>query len=238
MVVVGCFVVGVTTGAVVSTNYWGYPFARPAIPEVAKARRVLSVTSLRAVRQGARCALEAETLPDLHQHLASRRKYVDEFPDLRALVALEDRGLLPPDARPPAWLEPSILYQAVVDAGILVRGDPGYDLAGCFGGYAIELSLPSGKSRLLFTAGGPEVSNDHHPYYEVLFRREGTGLIPERKRIAFFDIAGIEGLEWPLLHGIFVTLCFLVTGATAVVLLIAKGLARWVERRRPTMGWS
>jgi hypothetical protein len=238
LAIAGCLTVGVCAGAVLSNWYWGYPFARPALPEASQARRVLSVTSLRAARRGSSCTLEAETIPDLRGHLAGLRKYVDEFPDLRALVALEDRGLLPREARAPAWLEPSVLYQAVVDAGIVVGGDAGYDTAGCFGGYAIELSLPSGESRLLLTAAGPEVSNDHHPYYELVFRREGTRLVPERKHASFFDIAGIEGLEWPLLHCICVLLCFLVAGASAAVFWMAKAVARWVERRRLTTGWT
>jgi hypothetical protein len=162
------------------------------------------------------------------------RPHVEDVPQIRGLVGLDNRGLLPAEAMAPEWLDPKLLYQTVADAGIFVRGEPGHDKAGCLGGYVIEVSLPAKGPRLLLTAAGPEVSNDHHPFYEVVFRREGTRLIQERKRVTFFDIAGVEGAEWPVLHATFVVLFLLLAGVAWGVLSTAQTLMHWIEWRRPT----
>jgi hypothetical protein len=211
--IAACLLPGVILGGVVSRAYWGYWFSRPSVPpEVIEARAVRSVTSLRAA-DGFSCVLESEYIPDFNADIARSRRYLSEFPFLQAVVALQDRGLLPIEARAPEWLDPSGFYRAVVDTGLLIQGDPGYDQSRCFGGYVIELVLPSGDTRLLLTAGGPQVSNDHHPYYEFLFRRLGNKLSLERHRIFYYDIAGIEGMDLPILHGFLAVLAAPVVAA-------------------------
>jgi hypothetical protein len=233
---VGCGVVGVCLAAAVSTSYWGFPFGRPAIPEVAQATGVGWVAALRAAKEGSPCILEVAQAADLRHELAGMRGDVGDFPQIRALVGLDARGLLPSATKAPEWLDTSVLEKAVADTGMLVHGEAGYRQTGCYGGYLIEINLPAKESRLLLTAVGPEVSNDHHPFYEVVFRREGMRLIPERSRVTFFDIAGIEGFEWPILHAAFVMLCLLLAGCGWGVLSTARTAASFIAWRRRTRG--
>ena len=231
---VGGSAVGVVLATIVSTLYWGFAFRRPVVPEVWRATSVQSVTPLRAVRTGDRCTFEVAHGSDLRRELVDLRPYVSDFPQVRPLVELDDRGLLPAHVGVAPWLEPAALYQSVVDAGILVRGETGYDQAGCNEGYAVELELPGTGPRLLLTTAGPEVSNDHRPYYELLLRREGTRFVAERKRVTFFDVAGMEGAEWPVLHALFAVLSLLVGGVLWGVLTTARDLVSEFARRRPT----
>ena len=55
--------------------------------------------------------------------------------------------------------------------------------------------------RLLFLGlTGGEESNDHHPYYELLFRGQAgaSDLSFARGQRFFYDVAGMEGFEWYL----------------------------------------
>lgn len=214
-----CLVTGVIAGAAVSTYYWGFPLARPSVPEFDAASRVVSLAAVRAVAGANGCTLAV----DLDLRLDAAAEHARDFPELRGLVALRARGLLT-DATPgPAWLDAPALYDAVRAAGVLVTPEPGYDGAGCFGGHVVEVVTESGETRVVLVAGGPAVANDHHPYYEVVFRRSGAQLTLDRTRVAYFDIAGLEGFEWPLLHALF-------TAAAAAALALALGV-------RAALGW-
>lgn len=217
-----CLATGVAAGAAVSTYYWGFPLARPAVPEFATATRVEALAAVRAVAGANGCTLAVD--PDLRLDAAA--EYARDFPELRGLVALRARGLLTDATPAPAWLDAPALYDAVRAAGVLVTPPPGYGDAGCFGGHVVEVALPSGETRVVVVAGGPAVAHDHHPYYEVVFRRTGTQLTLDRTRVAYFATAGLDGVEWPLLHAAFVA-------AIAAALALAhavRAVLAWLGR--------
>lgn len=208
-----CLAAGVAIGAAVSTYYWGFPFSRPSVPEFEAATRVVSLTAVRAVSGPDGCTLQRHRDLRLDTSAATAR----DFPEVRGLVSLRARVLLTQATPEPDWLSATELYAAVRAANVFVTPDPGHPGAGCLGGHVVEVGLPSGETRVVVVAGGPAVSNDHHPYYEVVFRRAGTHLALERTRVAYFDVAGLEGFEWPLLHTFF-------SLAAAVALGLALGV--------------
>jgi hypothetical protein len=89
--------------------------------------------------------------------------------------------------------------------------------------------------RLVFAGvSSGELENDHHAYYEVLFRwpEDLTNPTILLARRFFYDVAGGEGWEWPF---IFVVV-FLLTSAVAVpvtVVLIVSVRAWRAARSRP-----
>ncbi len=217
-----CLAAGVAIGAAVSTYHWGFPFSRPSVPEFEAAARVVSLAAVRAVTGADGCTLQRD--PDLR--LDTSTATARDFPELRGLMLLRARGLLTAATPQPDWLDAAALYAAVRAANVFVTPEPGYTGAGCFGGHVVEVVMPSGDTRVVVVAGGPAVSSDHHPYYEVVFRRAGTHLALERSRVAYFDVAGLEGFEWPLLHALF-------TLAAAVALGLGLGVPaalKWLNR--------
>jgi hypothetical protein len=82
--------------------------------------------------------------------------------------------------------------------GVLVDGDPGYPLAKKLWGHVAVGKGPDGRQMIASALWGGEVSNDLHPYYEVLFSRTPSGdLRVVRARRYWFDVAGLEGIaQW------------------------------------------
>ncbi|HUU35181.1 MAG TPA: hypothetical protein VMW48_14045 [Vicinamibacterales bacterium] len=219
---VACLLVGATIGAAASTYYWGFPFARPSVPEFDAATRVLSLAAVRAATGQGGCTL----IQDPNLGLDTMAPGAHDFPEVRGVMSLRARGLLTAATPSPDWLDAADLYAAVRAADVLVRPDPGYDDAGCFGGHVVEVGLPASETRVVVVGAGAAVSNDHHPYYEVVFRRSGARLSLERTRVAYFDVAGLEGFEWPRLHALF-------AAAAAAALGLALGvraMLKWLSQ--------
>lgn len=103
-------------------------------------------------------------------------------------------------------------------------------------GYVVEGRGADG-SPLVFTAiASGAVANDHYRYYEFVFSYEGNRLIPQQRQNYAFDIAGIEGMTFPVLTAVcFVPLLllYLVLVIVGVVLaFIIKRTAQWRSPRR------
>ncbi len=80
--------------------------------------------------------------------------------------------------------------------------------------------VKEGEERLLLAIRWPESSNDHYKYEEALFSVKGEDALLEKKISFYFDIAGIEGLEWYWLWGLnFLAFLFLVGTCNCLLLL-------------------
>jgi hypothetical protein len=119
------------------------------------------------------------------------------------------------------------LFPLISDTGMLVPGDEGYSNADKLRGVVIDARDGEGGRLVFLGVMGWRVSNDHYPYYEMLFKApkdsgELTFIWGQR---FFYDVAGIEGMEWyriwlPLaLGGILVGFTFF-----TVALLAWRGL--------------
>jgi hypothetical protein len=80
---------------------------------------------------------------------------------------------------------------------------------------------------LLVGLEGREISDDHHPYYELLINAE-TGLIVANRRF-YWDVAGLEGLEvgpfwWLIVFG-------LIFAPSLLVLALARRAVRAMPAR-------
>lgn len=204
---------------ITSKLYWGYFFTRPGLDDrIAGARTYLSVTTFSSeptARTAARLIASKRDLVQLAD-LVETDPY--DFSGYAVLVRLRERGLL--ERLPP--MEPTrleSLLPLVRSTGKLVTPEPGYEARQYFGGLAVEALAQDGSPLLYLVVNGGEASNDHYPSYQLLFSGSGpSDWKLNDSTLFFFDIAGIEGLEWPLL-----TLWYFLHSFVAVLL--------WVEIR-------
>jgi hypothetical protein len=206
--------------AIVSEQYWGYYFRRPALDErVARARQVHAVTFVET--QGAGEPSRFVASPDQSHEAAIRagRKHPYGFPSYRALVTLADRRLLPEGPAPVRAATLASTHAWLEATGLLVPGEAGYPHAKRLGGVLLELEDETGEALTFVGVKSGEVSNDHYAYYElVLSAPPGTGSPRRLSEIRFFyDIAGIEGVEWWVMWIVFGALGNAITVPATVI---------------------
>ncbi|MBP7274814.1 MAG: hypothetical protein KBA51_01265 [Kiritimatiellae bacterium] len=214
----------------VSRYYWGYYLSRPPVPdEIREERRVLAVIPIRT-QTDAEGQRRIVVQPDfvLADQLARGRE--DPYYCLyeRLLLALEERKALPETVAADLSDLPE-LHALIRATGILAKAEPGYDDADELGGVAILAEGPAGGQRLFLGVCGPQVSNDHYPYYEMLFESAGgTGSFSYiRGRRFFYDVAGMEGVEWPV---IWIGLAMPGLLAGYVIVMVVAPLVRKLRR--------
>lgn len=196
--------------ALISKAMWGYFVARPELhSRVVSAREVVSVTPLDQIQEvdGAwpiRPSGERYAGPGWYERekAAYPREYDYYLLDRRPLRALEVRGVLTtavpsltPDELPnlAAMLRPVFAAEQTGYDRLLDRAPPGVPLSGTL----YELVGARGERLMLLAVRGGEVSNDHYPYFELLYEDRGTGgLILVAKRRFYFDVAGLEGFSF------------------------------------------
>lgn len=182
-----------------SRHYWGYWLFRP--PVLAEINEVVSVTAVIPFRADPYDSLNtAPVTPDdydlaraVERHTTARYYSLPE----RLLAPLSRRGLLPV-THSNAISELPQLAEAIRDSGLLVTPAPGYTHTTPYRGVMIDARNEKGERMVFLGLCGGEVSNDHRPYYELLYTAP-----PGSKKHAFvsgqrffFDIAHIEGFEW------------------------------------------
>jgi len=111
-------------------------------------------------------------------------------------VYLEEKRLLPEKVA--TSLDDTDFYDLVSGTGLLAEPQDGYTSAGLLRGVIVDARTRSGSQLVFLCATGQQVSNDHYPCYEMVFERHPqSGQVTFiRGQRFFFDVAGIEGLEW------------------------------------------
>jgi hypothetical protein len=217
---IGVFALGVAAplfaAALINKEYWGYYLERPAVD-----RRILDVVEVESVSWVHTLPLGSggsqfvpESASKIIQEIASGQ--VDPYYSLgeRALIDLMDEGRLPPNPICVSDEEAAPLHRLIEATNLLESDAPGYHNARALSGAVIRAIGPGGVRLLFIGVRGGEVSNDHYPYYEFLFKEPPAGGKPELLSFQrfFFDVAGVEGIEWPAfftmfsLAGLFVSL--------------------------------
>ena len=210
---------------------WGYWFARPGLPgeidDVARVNRIVAVTTEEGPEGRSFAADPGFSLP---RALASARGDPYYCLEERILLRLEERGLLPESASAEAG-GLSDLRRLIAETGVLAESEEGYDSGGSLRGVVVDAEDASGVRLLFVCARGGQVSNDHYPFYELVFRSDGPGGAPAcvHGRRFFYDVAGCEGVEWYVLWP------FLAAPGLALglpVFTAAAGVRRLARRRR------
>lgn len=202
-----------TASIIISRSYWGYYLARPGLPsavdEIASVNAAVYVT----IDNADTPTPQVSTVVISPGHF--KRVRVDAvrdpyyFLEDRIILHLEENNLAPvsvevgteevgdgSDAE--ASLDLSELPALITASGLLAASDPGYRGSSTLEGNVVDGLDVSGRRVLFAGLKGRQVSNDHYPYYEMVFRDTG-----QENRLSFveghrffFDVAGIEGMEW------------------------------------------
>jgi hypothetical protein len=139
----------------------------------------------------------------------------------RVVAALSERRLIHDGLPPPSARDARTLASALASEGLVVPAEPGYTGDQTLRGALVVGRTPEGRRVLLVGLAGPEISNDHHPYYELLLDAD-TGQVVGSRRF-YWDFAGVEVLEPFWWFGVFTF--------TVVPLILVLGLARRASRR-------
>ena len=124
------------------------------------------------------------------------------------------------------------------DTGLLVKGNPGYeDTAQKLAGVALRAENEEREKYLFIALRGGQESNDHHPYYEFLFRENEMGLPTELVSCTrfYYDVAGIEGLG---VTGIFIMFAPMALGGLLVFGFMGMVVAFAIAKRRASTAES
>lgn len=89
------------------------------------------------------------------------------------------------------------MHPLIQSSGALVEPESGYS-GGLYRGLMLSGRTRSDETLLWIGMHGSQVSNDHYPQYEFLLRQERSAQAWELVHDGhfFYDVAGIEGLEW------------------------------------------
>ncbi len=214
----------------INHQIWGYYVARPALD-----RRIVEAPQVETVTR-------VETISDPSGHRAFSGVPVEEVDSFiqvhpqeggyyvlegRILRALTDRQTLPAEARGMPAERLRGLYQVLDETGRLEEGEAGYQDAKNLSGMVVEAWGRDGRPLVFVGVQGGAVSNDHYAYYEFLFTSDSPGghlkLLSTQR--FYYDVAGEEGVEWP------VFLPFLAI-ASLIPTLPIQGFLLWRGRRR------
>jgi hypothetical protein len=213
----------------INDQMWGYFVSRPAVDRrIVNAHQIETISRVEtgSDSRGGRTFTSmpvGEVDSFIQVHPQEGDYYVLEG---RILRALKDRQALPAEPRlmPPARLEG--LYQVLEFTGRLENGKPGYEHAKELRGIVVEALGQDGRPLLFVGVCGGEVSNDHHPYYEFLFTTDSPGAPPKLLSCQrfYYDVAGMEGVEWPVFLPVFALFSLIPT-------LPLQGFLLWRARR-------
>jgi hypothetical protein len=232
--VIGVACLAFLISIVFSKAYWGYFFRRPAVlaelDDVTSMASIVPVTTEQTPTGAYRFVINADS------SIADKIAYARADPyynlDERILVYLEEKHLLPEKIA--TSLDDTDFYDLVSGTGLLAEPQDGYTSAGLLRGVIVDARTRSGSQLVFFSATGQQVSNDHYPCYEMVFERhpQSGQMTYIRGQRFFFDVAGIEGLEW---FGIWFTLSLPgVMLALPIVTLIAS-LRNTILSKRATV---
>ncbi|HKO56083.1 MAG TPA: hypothetical protein VJ276_09405 [Thermoanaerobaculia bacterium] len=224
---VSAVAVAVFASACWARSYWGYWISRPAANGAWwQIERVKSFGGVSCEMQRGhwRCVTaQAPTLAKIAADCASDSYYCLEE---RLPVSLSHAGVQLPNI---ALSETSLraLETVLGSRGVVVRAEPGYSGDRVLAGYAVSGAAWRRRGQLLaFALSAPEISNDHHPMYEIV--ADAATRPPQilRKRVFYYDVAGIEGAEPPRLVLASVILMWCVTVPASLLAAV------WLAHRR------
>ena len=110
-------------------------------------------------------------------------------------AALVQHDLQPHSEEPVPTAIPTRIEEALESRGVLRPGQPGYTHAKELWGHVAIGRDARGSELIVASLWGGEVSNDHHPYYEVAFESPPRGALQIlAMRQYWFDFAGLEGI--------------------------------------------
>ena len=206
-----------------SKSYWGYYFSRPELPKpVYNIKKVSDIVPFQIDLKSEKHFFAADRTETIEDVLRYYKNNSYDNPCYRILPFLEGRNLLPEKFTYDLTGFPSI-SDLLNKTDLPVLSANGYDSQSFMRGLMVK-ALDSNNQNLLFlgvVAG--QLYNDHYPYYEAVFRMtdEMNFYYISGNRF-FFDVAGIEGMEWFVLWIVYCLISLLVIAFTNLIILFLK----------------
>ena len=198
LVAVAMIVVAFLAAIGISKAYWGYFMAKPGLLyEFADIEKVRAVVPFKVADATGQRTIVVDDSYSLSNRIAFGTKYPDDCLDERILLELERRNLLPPALTLTRSGLPE-LYPMIHDSDVLANSSQGYDSLARLRGVLVDAIDKLGNRLVFLGLAGGQVSNDHYPYYELLFREQPSSSRLEfvRGQRFFYDAAGMEGFDW------------------------------------------
>ncbi len=215
----------------ISRRLWGYFMVRPdLLSEVGEIAPVKAVVPLKTASDASG---KRTIVPDrdfsLADSMATGKEDSYYCLSARILIELERRNLLP--AAPATTLDglPEF-YSLIQTSSTLAKSSEGYDSSAELKGILIDAADKSGGRLVFLGLTGGQLSNDHYPYYEMLFRgrKDARELSFVHDQRFFYDVAGMEGFEW---NSILLFLSVPGIVAAFVIFTIARVIWNWKFRQ-------
>lgn len=202
----------------VSKLYWGYFFYRPhVLEEFSEIKKVSAIIPFKTERDNnnERVVLVNDAFT-IEKSLSCCERDQYYCLEERLLLALKQNNLLP-SIHSKALSEYPPIIQLVQNTGIITKPDEGYHNSDLFQGIVIDTVNQSGTRVVFLGFSGRELSNDHYPYYELQFleSKESHNLSYVKGQKFYYDVAGIEGVEW---YGFYPA--FLIIGIIGIFVVI------------------
>jgi hypothetical protein len=184
-------------GASMSKYYWNYSFWPPAmLPGIRSLEVVEQLTSVGSLnpKQVQPGFLAVKILPSVDG--LQWNTDTELMPTDRILQSLIRREISITSSEPIPATMMNAIWNDVNDVGFLLDGAPERPNTKTLNGY-VGIGKTGGGDRILFaTVMGDEYTNDHFPYYELVYQIGERDLKRQDFQWFFVDIAGIEGMTW------------------------------------------
>ncbi|WP_061249745.1 hypothetical protein [Leptospira alstonii] len=205
-------------------SHWGYYLSRPSIPNsIQEVRQLQSALHFESSYLRP-CNLEPRNR-DRSQHTSTRNYYDD--PQTRIDYYLDDIRFYPNET---PWREAlkKTSFRLNAAKGMAIhdfieknytfeRSEKGYAPCPFYKSNIFEFTNDRGDRIYYVSYSTQQLSNDHYAYYEFIIHENGAGYKINQSSRFFYDIAGIEGLEFPFIMLLFNVLYIFASGAMASI---------------------
>lgn len=218
--------------AYMSHDYWGYAFRRPAIfSEAESALKIINASTVYSVDKNGQKEFVLDTSKtddDLYgredPYYGNRDRIFMTFQDNASKYGyLYDwHKILTDSSKTISKNTLNQLTEIIYSLSFIEPGEGNWDTSRNLRGEIIEFITEDSVKYYYSGLSGGQVANDHFPFYEFLFTEKGGQIRLEKKNKHFYDVAGIEGLEYSTIEPIIMTLVF-------IILLAIYGLTTFAQ---------
>ena len=107
-----------------------------------------------------------------------------------------------------------------------------YDYLGQLNGIVTKFKTTDNKIYIFAGFDGREISNDHYPFYEFLFIKDGDNYKLIKKQKYYTDVAGIEGLEYANIAPIFSLLLSIIGVISLAIILLTNRIIKSINGKK------
>jgi len=225
---------------VLSKSYWGFVFKRPAIfSEVASAYKIINASTVFTINKDDQKQFIIDTV-GIDDILYGRR---DPYYGNRDRVFMTFQDNAPKHGLLYNWHEILIdeskkintntlegIASIIYSLNFIEPGVSKWDTTKNIRGEIIEFVTEDSVKYYHAGLNGGQVANDHYPFYEILLVAKDNKIELIKKQKYFYDVAGIEGLEYSTIEPLITTFAFIILsilfGVTSLTRMVVCRIKR------------